>query len=65
MVPKSVEVADESGCSSLLTRSVDMYARPVCVALEAAYVADEVLPQAGVSEASRRRPSSNAASVDR
>jgi hypothetical protein len=36
MVPKSVEVADDSGCISLLMRSVDMYARPVCVALEAA-----------------------------
>ncbi len=36
MVPKSVEVADDSGGISLLMRSVDMYTRPVCVALEAA-----------------------------
>jgi len=36
MVPKSIEVADDSGCSSLVMRSVDMYARPVCVALESA-----------------------------
>jgi len=36
MVPKSVEVADDSGRISLLTQSVDGYVRPVCVALEAA-----------------------------
>jgi hypothetical protein len=65
MVPKSVEVADDSGCISLLMRSVDMYTRPVCVALEAAQVANEVFPQAGVSAVSRRRPSSKAASVER